>query len=158
LSGGKNVIVKVAGSDFVMIPFMKLLIFLSINVGKDATKQFNMFHKPSVLIKYGPKLGIGSVGSEKKEVGLSLSVVSRFLFRPTVVFCYVLRNQGKEIVDFWSSDSLWRPLLVLLFSKILFYRIVFPFNSSLSMQVSRLCLSLLQRLAQSFPRQGSCFR
>lgn len=39
--GGKKVILKVAGQD--------------------ATKQFNLFHKPSVLTKYGPQLIKGSV-------------------------------------------------------------------------------------------------
>jgi len=31
--------------------------------GKDATKKFNMFHKPEVLVKYGAQLLVGTVGS-----------------------------------------------------------------------------------------------
>ena len=45
--GGKKVLVKVAGSD--------------------ASKQFQSFHKPEVLVKYSPQLLIGKIGEAKVE-------------------------------------------------------------------------------------------
>ena len=35
--------------------------------GTDATKQFNAFHSPAVLDKYGPKFLIGEIGTGAEE-------------------------------------------------------------------------------------------
>lgn len=46
--------------------FFFLFIVMQTVAGKDATKQFNKYHREAILNKYKPDLQVGSVDPEEK--------------------------------------------------------------------------------------------